>query len=90
MSDTLHPFADSKSSTIGELTIENDADRVSIYGSADLLRDKAGLAQALELKALVDHICEILTADKSLPDRIAAEPPTRVRNPFKVGLGAIS
>lgn len=29
--------------TIGEMTVENRLDRISLYGSVDLTRDKVGL-----------------------------------------------
>ena len=46
----LTPFADDAASmSIGGLTIENGTDRVVIYGSLDLTRDKQGLAHALAL-----------------------------------------
>lgn len=84
MSDVLQPFADAKSLTIGGLTVENDADRVSLYGSADFTRDKLGLEQARKLKAVLDAVCEALAGDTSLPDKIAGpDNPDRVRNPFQ-------
>ena len=52
----LIPFADDAGSvSIGSLTIENGTDRVTIYGSLDLTRDKQGLAHAEALKALLDQ-----------------------------------
>ena len=45
MAKTLKPFADdSAASAIGGLTVENGRDRVALYGSLDLTRDRAGLA----------------------------------------------
>lgn len=41
----LTPFADDAASIpIGELTVENGTDRIALYGSLDLTRDKQGLA----------------------------------------------
>ncbi len=80
----LTPFAnDTDSISIGELTVENGTDRVALYGSLDLTRDKPGLAHARALKALLDQAVQILEADKSLPD--AVPPPVAAKtvpNPF--------
>lgn len=81
---TLKPFAnESDALAIGELNVENRLDRVSVYGNVDLTRDKAGLQQARDLKALVDRIVEALEAERNLPDQVAApEPAQTVKNPF--------
>ena len=48
----LTPFADDAASvSIGSLTVKNGTDRVAIYGSLDITRDKPGLAHALTLPA---------------------------------------
>jgi len=82
---TLKPFADDAASiSIGELTIENGTDRIALYGSLDLARDKQGLAHARAMAALLDQAIQLLEADKSLPD--AVPPPTAaetVKNPFE-------
>ena len=68
---------------IGSLTIENGTDRIAIYGSLDLTRDKAGLAHALALKALLDQAVQHLQADKALPDAAPkSDVPKKVPNPF--------
>ncbi len=47
---TLTPFADDAVSIgIGELTVENGTDQVSLHGSLDITRDKQGLAHACAL-----------------------------------------
>lgn len=81
---SFEPFADdSRSQTIGGLTVENGTDNVSLYGSLDLTRDKAGLARARALKAILDEAVRVLEAERDLPDRIAAaEPTVTVKNPF--------
>jgi hypothetical protein len=39
----MKPYAeDATSMSIGELTLENGRDRVSVYGNLDLTRDKQG------------------------------------------------
>ena len=81
---TITPFAnDSEAISLGGLTIENGTDQVSLYGSLDLTRDKAGLQQARVLKAAVDAIVAALEAEQNLPNEIT--PPTepeQVKNPF--------
>ena len=80
----LIPFADDAGSvSIGSLTIENGTDRVTIYGSLDLTRDKQGLAHAEALKALLDQAVQHLQADKGLVDALPApSAPKKVPNPF--------
>jgi hypothetical protein len=80
----FEPFADdSRSQSIGGLTIENGTDKVSLYGSLDLTHDKAGLERARALKAILDEAVRALEADSSLPEAIAApEPTVTVKNPF--------
>jgi hypothetical protein len=81
---TITPFAnESESIGIGELTVENRTDRVSVYGSLELTRDKEGLRHAREIRALLDKVVQALEAEKMLPDKIAPpEPPETVKNPF--------
>ena len=66
---------------VGDLTIENRTDRVEIYGSLTITRDKVGLALALALKELTDAALEVLK-NEELPERIADKPATKVANPF--------
>lgn len=51
---------------IDDLTIENRLDRVSLYGSVQLTRDRTGLQQARQLKEVVDAVVAALEAEKSL------------------------
>ncbi|MGI4793570.1 MAG: hypothetical protein ACRYG8_05685 [Janthinobacterium lividum] len=80
----MTPYVDDAASmTIGDLTLENGRDCVSVGGSVDLTRDKAGLANARVLKAAFDAIVHALESDAALPDKVA--PPkatTEVKNPF--------
>lgn len=80
----LRPFADDAAALgIGGLTIENGTDKVAIYGSLDVTRDKPGLADARRLKAVLDEAVRVLEADTHLPDHVAPpEAPSTVRNPF--------
>lgn len=73
---------ESDSFTIGsDLTVENRLDRISIYGSLELTKDKEGLQQAYELKCIVDSTIEALRG-KDLPERIKVQEPDSVDNPF--------
>lgn len=66
---------------IGELTIENRVDRISIFGSIDITLDKEGLAVAKGLKAIIDStLAEMEMVD--LPAKIAIAPVEIVDNPF--------
>jgi len=73
---------ESETEDIGELTIENRTDRVSIYGKLAVTRDQAGLAAAKELKAMVDAIVAALESE-TLPERITMKAPGETKNQFK-------
>jgi len=68
--------------TIGAMTVENRLDRISIYGSLDITKDKAGLEYALKLKRIVDSSIDALRRDKNLPEHIAVMGTDTVENPF--------
>ena len=80
----LVPFTDDDASTsISGLTIENGTDRVAMYGSLDITRDKLGLANARALEALVTAAIRYLELAKDLPDVLPQPPPPKhVANPF--------
>jgi len=82
---TMKPFADDSAvDSIGELSAENASDAVTLSGSIEITRDKAGLKRAQSLKSLVDAICDELEA-ADLPDRLerAGKSETgEVANPF--------
>lgn len=79
---TISPFKnESECLQIGDLTIENRLDRVSIFGSLDITRDKEGLAAAKTLKTILDlTIAELESTD--LPDKITLADTDTVENPF--------
>ena len=82
MTTRLTPYADDAASiSIGELTIENGKDRIALYGSLDLTRDKQGLAHAKALKTLLDQVVKTLEAG-DLPTPPPAAPAKIVNNPF--------
>ena len=78
------PFKnESDAVTLGNLKVENREDRVAIYGSLAITRDRAGLAAAKALQSLLEAIIKELEAGHDLPVRIAeAEPAEKVKNPF--------
>ena len=78
----LDPFTDDDGSiSIAGLTIENGTNRVALYGSLDLTRDKQQLAQARALQTLLDQAVRYLEAVKDLPDALPPSP-KRIANPF--------
>lgn len=82
MSD-FKPYAnESDVIRIGALEIENRTDRVSLTGDVVLTRDKAGLALARELLALMDQVVKTLEAEKKLPDAVEILAAKVVKNPF--------
>ncbi len=80
----MNPFADDSAAIeVGDLKLENGRDRIACYGSLDLTRDKAGLALARRLQAVLAEVVQALEADSALPDAIP--PPKKrgsVKNPF--------
>lgn len=72
---------ETESLTISELTIENRLDRVSIYGSVDITRDKQGLEYVLDLKRQIDAAAEYLK-NAELPDRVEMVEAKEVVNPL--------
>jgi hypothetical protein len=67
---------------IDDLTIENRLDRISIYGSIELTKDRCGLESALKLKRIIDAAIDALKRDKTLPDQIAIKASQSIQNPF--------
>ncbi len=83
MNDDFKPYAnESDVIRIGDLAIENRVDRVALMGDVVLTKDKAGLALAKELQALLGHIVQCLEADDKLPDAVELKPTTEGENPF--------
>jgi hypothetical protein len=80
---TFKPFQNEEDSiTIDDLTIENRLDRIELYGSLQITKDKAGLKLARELQELVNATVTMLQAD-ALPDHIPIKPSEEIDNPFK-------
>ena len=67
---TLHPFADDAGSlSVEGLTLENGQERIALYGNLDLARDKARLAHARALKAVLDEASRCSRATQGCPTR---------------------
>lgn len=67
--------------TIGQLSIENRLDRITISGDVDLTADQAGLADARALHQLLGEVVAWLEAQK-LPARLPPPATQTVANPF--------
>ncbi|MGV8803785.1 MAG: hypothetical protein ACWA6Y_02325 [Polaromonas sp.] len=67
---------------IGNLEIENRIDRLTLTGDVVLTRDKAGLALARQLQALLGEAVGALEADGELPEKVLLKPVSQVKNPF--------
>jgi hypothetical protein len=67
---------------IGGLMVENRLDRITISGDIDLTLDKAGLAHARALHALLGDVLAKLEA-QALPDKLPAPDVKTVKNPFE-------
>jgi hypothetical protein len=81
------PFGDESSSwSIGGLTVENDADKVTLYGNLEIHRDRNGLANARLLRDIAQAMIDGLGPESALPET-AQEPPAgptgTVHNPFE-------
>ena len=77
------PYADEADVlTVGNLSVENRLDRVTLQGDVQLTKDRRGLALARHLKAVLDATVKALEADKALPEAVEVEKPQSVRNPF--------
>lgn len=75
-------FNDSTASLdIGGLTLENNTDRVSIYGSLNIGRDRQGLAQAKQLQNIINEMVTTLE-QQDLPAQIETFAAKQVKNPF--------
>ena len=77
------PYAnESDVQEIGNLSIENRIDRISLSGDIDLTLDKPGLALAKQLqKLLADVVAQL--EKQELPDQLPPPEVTSVANPFE-------
>lgn len=70
-----------ESSVIEDLTLENDVDRVSIYGNLQITKDKVGLEQAKALQSFVNDVVAALEKEE-LPEKIERPAEQEINNPF--------
>ena len=79
---SFQAFKDNSASLdIGGLTLENNEERVSIYGSLNIGRDQQGLQQAKQLQGIVAEMVNYLE-QQDLPAQIETFTPKAVKNPF--------
>ena len=71
-----------ESHSIHDLTLENDLDRVNLYGNLQLTKDQAGLAAAKTLQAYLNAIVTKLEQEKDLPEKIQSSIENEIENPF--------
>ena len=77
------PFEnDTESHAIHDLTLENQCDRVNIYGNLQIAKDQAGLAAAKVLQAYLNAIVTHLEAETDLPQQLNDAANQEVENPF--------
>lgn len=81
----FHAFADDTASTvIDHLTLENQGDRLSLYGSLQITCDQKGLAHAQQLQHILTQAIDYLQQQKQnnqLPEQLHY-PHHTVKNPF--------
>lgn len=70
-----------ESSAIYDLTLENQADCVSLYGNLQITKDQAGLKAAKALQRFINEVVMVLEA-QSLPEQIERKPEQEIENPF--------
>ena len=70
-----------QSSAIYDLTLENQADCVSLYGNLQITKDQAGLKAAKALQSFINEVVMVLEA-QSLPEQIERKPEQEIENPF--------
>ena len=85
----IDPFAnDHQSMQIGQLIIENQQDKIIIYGDIDLTLDKLGRQQAQQLHDLTSKIIQVFDKKADLIDNDAMkeakieESRENIDNPF--------
>jgi len=81
----FRPYADEAAALqIGDLTIENRLDRVALFSSLDLTRDKIGLQHARMLRDLLAAVVtELERSGTALPEATKTASIDTVKNPFE-------
>ncbi|MEQ1159619.1 hypothetical protein ABLT50_06665 [Acinetobacter calcoaceticus] len=70
-----------ESSSIEDLTLENQVDYVSIYGNLQITKDKVGLEQAKALQSFLNDVVAALEKEE-LPEKIERPAEKEINNPF--------
>lgn len=66
---------------IGDMTLENRVDRISVYGSFSLTRDKEGLRLAEAMRDVLNEIIAKMNSAE-LPEQVEIESPTEGLSPL--------
>lgn len=70
-----------ESSSIYDLTLENQVDCVSMYGNLQITKDQVGLKAAKALQQLINDVVIALEKEE-LPAQIERKPEQEIENPF--------
>ncbi|MDH0719123.1 MULTISPECIES: hypothetical protein [Acinetobacter] len=70
-----------ESSSIYDLTLENQVDCVSLYGNLQITKDQVGLKAAKALQQLINDVVIALEKEQ-LPAQIERKPEQEIENPF--------
>lgn len=70
-----------ESSSIYDLTLENQIDCVSLYGNLQITKDQVGLKAAKVLQQLINEVVIALEKEE-LPAQIERKPEQEIENPF--------
>lgn len=70
-----------ESSSIYDLTLENQVDCVSLYGNLQITKDQVGLKAAKALQQLINDVVIALEKEE-LPAQIERKPEQEIENPF--------
>ena len=77
------PFEnDTESHAIHDLTLENQCDRVNIYGNLQISHDQEGLKTAKALQAFLNDLVKTLESETNLPEKIQIQNAKEIENPF--------
>lgn len=76
------PFeTENESSSIYDLTLENQVDCVSLYGNLQITKDQVGLKAAKALQQFINDVVIALEKEE-LPVQIERKPEQEIENPF--------
>ncbi|SPL70234.1 hypothetical protein [Acinetobacter stercoris] len=71
-----------ESSSIYDLTLENQLDRINIYGNLQITKDQQGLKTAEALQVFINDVVKALQSEANLPERIQQQNIKEIENPF--------